>query len=237
MSQQRVIASRFNGPPGSGNGGYVCGLLAAQLGASAEVTLRKPPPLDHALALRDEGVDEERHVSLWDGETLIASARVAEPSVVVPDPPTLAQAEAAEAHYEGHVAHPFPGCFVCGPARAAGDGLRLFTGKLPQRELVACSFRPGPGFAGADGDVDPAIVWSALDCPSYFGGRLRDFGRAAVLGRLTATLCRPLAVGAPYIVVGWPILQEGRKWDGGSAIFSATGELCAFARGRWIELQ
>ena len=85
--------------------------------------------------------------------------------------------------------------------------------------------------------MDPAIVWSALDCPSYFGGRLRDFGRAAVLGRLTATLCRPLEVGAPYIVVGWPILQEGRKWDGGSAVFSAEGELCAFARGRWVQLQ
>jgi hypothetical protein len=32
------------------------------------------------------------------------------------------------------------------------------------------------------------------------------------------------------------IAQEGRKWDGGSAIFTAQGELCAFARGRWIEL-
>lgn len=236
MSQQVVIGSRFNGPPGSGNGGYVCGLLAAHLGESAEVTLRKPPPLERALALRVEGAGAERHVSLLDGETLIASGRVAEPSVVVPDPPTLAEAEAAEARYEGHVAHPFPGCFVCGPGRAEGDGLRLFTGKLPQRELVACSFRPGPGFAGSDGDVDPAIVWSALDCPSYFGGRLRDFARAAVLGRLTATLRRPLQVGAPYIVVGWPIMQEGRKWDGGSAVFGAEGELCAFARGRWVQI-
>jgi hypothetical protein len=249
MSQQRVIASRFNGPPGSGNGGYVCGVLAGEFGGdSAEVTLRKPPPLDRALALRveargsareqgTEGVGEERHVSLWDGETLIASARAAEPSVLLPEPPSLAQAEAAEARYEGHVAHPYPGCFVCGPARAAGDGLRLFTGKLPERELVACAFRPGASFADADGNVDRAIVWSALDCPSYFGGRLRGFGRAAVLGRLTATVCRSLPVGAPYIVVGWPIAQEGRKWDGGSAIFSADGELCAFARGRWIELQ
>jgi hypothetical protein len=91
-------------------------------------------------------------------------------------------------------------------------------------------------FADAAGDVDAAIVWSALDCPSYFGGRLRNYGRIAVLGRLTATLLRPVRVAAPHIVLGWPITQEGRKWDGGSAVYSAQGELCAFARGRWIEL-
>lgn len=237
MSGTVIIASRFNGPPGSGNGGYVCGVLAGQFGDSAEVTLRKPPPLDRALALRAQGIGAERQVSLWDGETLIASARAAEPDVVVPEPPSLSQAEVAEAAYEGHAAHVFPRCFVCGPARAPGDGLRLFTGKLPNRELVACAFRPGVDFVGADGHVDRAVVWSALDCPSYFGGRLREYGRAAVLGRLTAKVCRPLQVEAPYVVVGWPIMQEGRKWDGGSAIFSAEGELCAFARGRWIALQ
>ena len=40
-----VIEKRFCGPPNSGNGGYVCGLLAAHIEADAEVTLLAPPPL------------------------------------------------------------------------------------------------------------------------------------------------------------------------------------------------
>jgi hypothetical protein len=34
-----VIASRFCGLPDSGNGGYVCGFVAARLGGQAEITL------------------------------------------------------------------------------------------------------------------------------------------------------------------------------------------------------
>ena len=40
-----TIDKRYCGPPNSGNGGYVCGLLANHIGASAEITLRVPPPL------------------------------------------------------------------------------------------------------------------------------------------------------------------------------------------------
>jgi hypothetical protein len=40
-----VIPSRFCGPPGSGNGGYVCGRIAAYLDGPVTVTLRRPPPL------------------------------------------------------------------------------------------------------------------------------------------------------------------------------------------------
>ncbi len=56
-----TIARRFNGPPESGNGGYVSGRLAqaytAEFGelpedAKIEVTLRKPPPLETPLTLR-----------------------------------------------------------------------------------------------------------------------------------------------------------------------------------------
>ena len=41
------------------------------------------------------------------------------------------EAVAASATYPGFSAHPFPTCFVCGPERAEGDGLRLFPGRLP----------------------------------------------------------------------------------------------------------
>jgi hypothetical protein len=40
-----TIPSRFRGPSGVGNGGYVCGRIAGYLDGPATVTLRRPPPL------------------------------------------------------------------------------------------------------------------------------------------------------------------------------------------------
>ena len=37
-----TIPHRFRGPPNSGNGGYVCGMLARNIAGAAEVTLRAP---------------------------------------------------------------------------------------------------------------------------------------------------------------------------------------------------
>ena len=39
------------------------------------------------------------------------------------------------------------------------------------------------------------------------------------------------------MVIGWPIGRDGRKSEGGSAVFTADGELLARARGLWIELR
>ena len=51
-----LVPSRFNGPPGSANGGYVAGLLAAHLGTEGpvRVTLREPPPLEVPMVVLTE---------------------------------------------------------------------------------------------------------------------------------------------------------------------------------------
>jgi len=52
VSQTVMFPARFNGPPGSANGGYACGVVAQQVPADRfEVTLRSPPPLDTALGV------------------------------------------------------------------------------------------------------------------------------------------------------------------------------------------
>jgi hypothetical protein len=43
-----------------------------------------------------------------------------------------------------------------------------------------------------------------------------------------------VAGGEPHVVVGWPIGEEGRKRFAGSAIFTAGGGLCAYARSTWL---
>ncbi|MBX6767155.1 MAG: hypothetical protein IRY90_08385, partial [Actinomadura rubrobrunea] len=50
-----IIQRRFQGPDGSGNGGYVAGLLAGHLSTdTVTVTLRRPPPLDTELRVTAE---------------------------------------------------------------------------------------------------------------------------------------------------------------------------------------
>ena len=46
MTDTIVVPARYCGPDGSGNGGYVAGLLAREVVGDAEFTLRVPPPLD-----------------------------------------------------------------------------------------------------------------------------------------------------------------------------------------------
>jgi hypothetical protein len=77
--------------------------------------------------------------------------------------------------------------------------------------------------------VRPEFVWAALDCPTGFA-LLEAFGRRKLaLSQLTASLIRPLPVGARWIVMGWPFAAEGHTLLGASAIFSESGELHALA--------
>ena len=62
-----IIPARFNGPPGSANGGYACGVFSEALGGGFEVTLLVPPPLETQL---DIVGDELRH-----GDLVVARAR------------------------------------------------------------------------------------------------------------------------------------------------------------------
>ena len=118
------VDPRFRGPPGIASGGFVSGSLAALLGSdSAEVTLRRPVPLARPLRVRHDGA-----VTLEDGGTLLAEARPAAAGVelAVPGAVTADEARAA-AGGAGYYDDPwFPDCFVCGPSRRHGDGLRIF---------------------------------------------------------------------------------------------------------------
>jgi hypothetical protein len=68
------IPARHMGPPGSANGGITCGRVAAYVAAPvAQVTLRRPPPLDTDLRVDASG----EAVRLLDGDDLVAEAEPA----------------------------------------------------------------------------------------------------------------------------------------------------------------
>ena len=140
MSEQVVIARRFNGPPGTAHGGYACAVAAQFLDWSAEVSLRMPPPLEHPLSVHR---DDDRSVTLLDGEAVVVQAKPAGLHLDVPDPVSLAEAEAAAAACPWLERHPFPTCFGCGPERSVGDGMREFPGSVAGRDALGDALGPG----------------------------------------------------------------------------------------------
>ncbi len=228
------IDRRFRGPPASGNGGYVCGLLARELGGSdCTVTLRQPPPLDEDLRVERAGGE----VSLLDGDRLIATAVRTVLAHQVPPPPRHDAAVEAEGRFTGLDHHIFPGCFVCGPERSAGDGLRIFPGPVPGAETgqVAAGWVPEPSLGDGAGQVRPEFVWAALDCPGYFA--VQQQAGLALLGRLGVTIRRHPMVGEPVTVTGWAIDSSGRKHRAGSALHDSSGSLIAAGVATWITLE
>lgn len=230
-----TIAARFNGPPGMGNGGYGCGRMAALIGEQVKIRLQKPIPLDRSLEvvrLTSESWQDQWQVR--DGETVIASAFKTTVAMTAPAPPSYLDALAVSKHYAGFHGHLFPTCFVCGPDRARGDGLRIFATHLPDSELVAAPWMPDASVGNEDGKVRPEFIWAALDCPGYFAAV--PIGRPAVLGEFAVHVNRLVHVDEPCVVVGWKTGDEGRKHRAGTALFDEDGELCAVGEATWIEL-
>ena len=164
-----VVTQQFCGPPNSGNGGYCCGLLAADISGPATAVLKARVPLD--VGLRLEIGDEL--TELFDGEgNVIGVGRAAKPGDLpdVPQPPTFDQAITAEKRHPGHSARYHPICFTCGPERRVGDGLRIFPGQIEGRAAghLACLWTPHANFAASDGLMPVDVIWGALDCPGYF---------------------------------------------------------------------
>jgi len=218
--EQITIAGRFNGPKGTGNGGYTCGLVAGLVGVTAEVTLRKPPPLDRPLDVERAG----DRLLVRDGDTLVAEARPARVELDVSDAPSYEEAEQASAGYPGFGAHAFPTCFVCGPEREPGDGLRIFAGPLGDGQ-VASPWIPA--------EVEPELVWAALDCPGAIAVGNPDRGET-LLARFAVEIEELPRVGERCVVVGWPLGDEGRKLYAGTALFGDGGRRLASARAIWI---
>lgn len=225
-----TIARRFCGPPESGNGGYVAGTLAGLADRAVAVRLLRPPPLEEPLAVevRGEGVLELRH-----GEQVLA--RTTPASLPVPDvsAPGYLLAVEASRRCPGFLAHPFPTCFVCGPRRSRGDGLRIFPGPIPGTTRVAAPWVADPSLDAGDGKVGAQFMWAALDCPGWFA--TTSSARVALLGEFTAHVSRRVHVDERCTVMGWAIASDGRKHQAGTALFDEDGELCAHARAIWIE--
>lgn len=244
-----IVPRRFCGPPDSGNGGWTAGALAALDDADApddhsaswpaiEVSLRQPPPLDTPLLLTTDGGVTTASF----GGSVVATAQRVDRALGEVDPVDPVTAEAAQASYPGHDFHPFPTCFACGTARAEGDGLRIFPGKVgdgPDGDVVAAAWTPDTSlhedwhtYVDEHPRVSVAATWAALDCIGGWAGDLTE--RLMVLGRMTARVDTLPVIGEAHVVMGEGRGQDGRKTFTASTLYDADGRVVATAEHTWI---
>jgi len=226
------VAARFCGPPGSANGGYICGLVGERIHQPVTVRLLRSPPLATALDVHAVAP------GLWavdhSGVRYIEARATAPLELAIPASPGYPQAQESALHGPSDASeHPCPGCFVCGPERANGDGLRIFAGPVPGRDLVAAAWVPDESLAAGDGRVRPEILSAALDCPGFQS--LRTGRQPWLLGEFAAHVDRQVHAGQRCVIVGWKIDGQGRKSIVGTALFDEEGGVCAWARGIWIQ--
>lgn len=225
------IISRFNGPPGTGNGGYSAGMIAGAIGTGVNVRLARPVPLDQDLAIT---ASAEQRWEVHAGSALIATAQATQVDVEVPPAPSWVEAFGVAKHFTGFSQHVYPGCFVCGPERAAGDGLRIFPGSVPGSRLFAAPWQPDASLSDGSGKVRPEFVWASLDCPGYFASLDPKPG---LMGELAVHIDEVPRVDEQCVVISWRISGEGRKHRVGTALFGADGRRCAYGVATWIELK
>ncbi|MGI9156511.1 MAG: hypothetical protein ACR2FG_07725 [Marmoricola sp.] len=246
-ADQVIVSSRHNGPPRSGNGGYVCGLLAHELradpttGLAVEVSLRQPPPLDLPLDVRREATADGTSAALTFGGAVVAGSRTVAAEVLAVEPVPYAEALAASERFPGHRFHPFPTCFVCGTERP--DGLRIFPGPVPPAAdggtRVAATWTPAADeaanwheYAESAPRECLAATWASLDC---IGGWAGDLGeRLMVLGRMTAIVDALPMVGEPHVVMGQSLGTEGRKTNTLSTLYDPDGRIVGRASHVWL---
>lgn len=220
-----VIDPRYDGPPGSGNGGWACGLIAAALPAAArvpEVTLRRPPPLGTVLTV-EQGPDV---LAVFDpARRIVATATSRADDIPPVSPPAPSELSAAAAPVHG--THHYPSCYVCGPQRP--DGLRIAPVRLAGGRTAAV-FAP-PAATGADLAV---TVWAALDCPG--GWTVIEPGPPWVLGRLAVAVDRLPGTGEPCLLAGQALRRQGRKALVRTTLYGADRAVLARSEATWIAL-
>jgi hypothetical protein len=209
-------------------------LLARHVGNPAEVTLRKPIPIDREMRI----ATEDGAYTLLDGDALIAEGKPASIALELPNPVSFAEAQRVAQESPAFKNHPFPTCFVCGPQRATGDGLRIFPGMIKESAIgytFACLWVPAVEFADTDGEIKPEFIWSAMDCPTGFAGGFPYMGKL-VTGKLAVKLVAPVKAEEKCVIMSWPLGIEGRKHHAAAALFGEDGTVRAEAKATWIKL-
>lgn len=229
------ISRRFEGPVGSGQGGWTAARFAELVDAPLTIALRAPIPFDTDLSVIDDGADRWRLTT--DDETTIMIGEAWAGDFPMTDPVSIDEAAAARAVFTADPdEHPAPVCFSCG---AQGDSMRVHPGPLTDGRFA--TDWTVPAWAGRpDGSVAPGAVWAAIDCTAAWFTTQTGERRTALTAQFTAEVVGPIEVGETYALVGWAGDHEpvwvGRKRHAASAAFDRDGRCVARSTSLWISV-
>ena len=226
------IDNWYQGPTGSGQGGWTAHRFASRLPGSITTAIRAPVPLDVELHVvggdgRWELIDDHG-VTILVGETW-------EPEFADTEPVTVDVARDARAGFAAYVPeHPVPFCFSCGLQHDSMQGHAAPLGG----DRVASDWTVPDWAVGPDGAVDGGVLWAALDCCTAWWVCNSRGRRVAYTVQYAVEELAPLTPGATYAIVGWAGDRDpewqGRKRHGASAAFDADGRCVARSVSLWV---
>jgi hypothetical protein len=190
-----VIDKSLYGLPGVAFGGYVGGLLGAELDCDTKVDFRAPTPRETQLEIRRG----RGRVDVFAADVLVATARPHRLDLEPPRLPDWDEACRAVDEYLQKAPITHPDCFGCGPDRRSDSGLRIFPGLTEPGDLVAaCGSRRQTSAVGAANTFRSSsfgLPWTAR----VPGARRRivQSDRRALTAYLAAAITRPVRVGEP----------------------------------------
>jgi hypothetical protein len=234
------IGTWFQGPTGSGQGGWTAQLFLDRIATHTDrpmtVSIRAAIPLDTDLAVVPTG---GRWALRAPDGTTIMEATEWQPRFADTPPVTIEDARAARHRFLDTVdEHPVPSCFSCGQLP---DSMGVHAGPLDDGSGRFATDWTVPDWAvDEDGVVDPGSLWAAIDCcAAWWVGWSRE-RRVALTVQYAVEQRHPLQPGATYALVGWGGDHDpgwdGRKRHAASAAFDATGRCVAHSVSLWVSV-
>ncbi len=220
------IGGWFQGPTGSGNGGWSSYRFASRLPGDITTSIRAPIPLDVDLRVVATATGWE----LVDpGGAAIMTATSWTPSFATTRPVSIADARAARADFERFVPeHPVPFCFSCGTQH---DSMNVHAAPVGDDRVATDWTVP-------DWAVDAGPLWAALDCCSAWWVGFSREPRVAYTVQYAVEQAAELHPGETYALVGWAGDHDpewdGRKRHAASAAFDAEGRCVARSVSLWV---
>lgn len=237
------VPNRFQGPTGTGQGGWTAFRLAEQMDTPATVAIRAPIPLETDLNVVPPPAGGESTTEPWrlvaPDETVILEATAWDADCPDTEPVSIDAAESAHQRFllPGEL-HPVPFCFVCG---LQPETMHVQSGPLGDGRFATPWTVPAWA-ADRSGSIDPAIIWGALDCTAAMFVGCEGGIRSSVTAQIAVDILAPFTVGETYALVAWPGHWTAGGWDGrkrgaASAAFDADGRCVARSTSFWIALE
>lgn len=225
----------FQGPTGSGQGGWSSARFVDIIGQPATVGIRAPIPLDTDLEVVETEDGWDLLDPTTDRPTLIMQAARWDP--VFADTPAITIEQAVAGHSAFPLTpldHPVPHCFSCGVQH---DSMGVQAGPLGDGRYTT-SWSAPKWAIGADGKVDGAVLWAALDCTAAWYVGLEGGTRESFTVQFAVEVAHAVEPNETYAIVGWnglgPSGWDGRKRTGASAAFKSDGTCIARASSFWV---